>query len=215
MKLSAKTLAILQHYQSINNSVILEKGSTLRVLSPNETVFAKTTIEEEFPADVGVYDISSFISTIKLFNDPEIKFHEHKMVIDDGEQCLHFVLSDPALIGAPEIDWEPEIEDEICKFELTNDMLQKFIKGMRVFKYEVFSIIGRKGELILSASEQNNPDSNEYNLRLGDTKETFKVTLEYDSIKILPDDYMVRVDENMIELKSNISKYWITTQKDS
>ena len=62
VKLSKRTQNILKNFATINKSIVIDKGSTLRTLSVNKNIFASADITEAFPQQVAIYDLGVFLS---------------------------------------------------------------------------------------------------------------------------------------------------------
>ena len=68
MKISQKTLEILKNFSGINNSIFIKKGSRLAVKSFGNTIVGLTPIEDEFPVDFAVIDMSEFLNVVSSFD---------------------------------------------------------------------------------------------------------------------------------------------------
>ena len=67
VKLSKRTQNILKNFATINKSIVIDKGSTLRTLSVNKNIFASADITEAFPQQVAIYDLGVFLSSLSGF----------------------------------------------------------------------------------------------------------------------------------------------------
>jgi hypothetical protein len=119
MKLSAETLTVLRNFASINQSILLKPGKTLATISPQKTVMAKATVEDEFPVQAGIYDLSKFLSVHSLYEDPDLQFSENFLAFVEGKSRAKYVYADPSMIiTPPEKDVKlPSIDVEV---ELTS-----------------------------------------------------------------------------------------------
>ena len=72
MKISNETIAVLQNFATINNGLQVKAGNVLQTISPGKTVVASAVVAETFE-DFCVYDLSQFLGTMSLFNEPELK----------------------------------------------------------------------------------------------------------------------------------------------
>ena len=62
MKISKQTLSMLKNFSDINMSIEVKAGNTLRTVSVQKNILAQTDIEETFPQDFAIYDLSRFLS---------------------------------------------------------------------------------------------------------------------------------------------------------
>ena len=70
MKLSESTVSFLKNYANINQSLEFREGSTLRTVSPLNTILASVEISEDFPKTFPIYELNRFLGTLSLFKDP-------------------------------------------------------------------------------------------------------------------------------------------------
>lgn len=90
MKLSENTINILKNYSVINPSLLVKPGNVLSTVSPVKSIFAKATVEENFPSQFAIYELSKFLGVVSLFNEPELDFGEKQMTIISGSQSLNY-----------------------------------------------------------------------------------------------------------------------------
>ena len=60
MKLSNDTLSVLKNFGNINQGIYFKKGKVLKTVSSGKNILAEATINEEIPADFGVYNRNLF-----------------------------------------------------------------------------------------------------------------------------------------------------------
>ena len=63
MKLSDKTIKVLQNFTTINQSLSFKEGRKLRTISPMKNVLAEAEIDEFIPKDFAIYDLPQFLNT--------------------------------------------------------------------------------------------------------------------------------------------------------
>ena len=66
MKLSDKTLKILQNFTTINQSLAFKEGKKLRTISVMKNVLAEAEIEEYIPKDFAIYDLPQFFAVLLI-----------------------------------------------------------------------------------------------------------------------------------------------------
>ena len=69
MKLSEKTISLLENYSSINQSILVKKGSKLRTISVMKNILAEAEVDEHFERDFGIYDLPQFLNGVNLMRD--------------------------------------------------------------------------------------------------------------------------------------------------
>ena len=80
MKLSKSTLDILKNFSNINQSICFKKGTELSTLSIQKNILSRAEVEETFPKNFAIYDLSEFLSGLTLFEDPEFDFSNDSFV---------------------------------------------------------------------------------------------------------------------------------------
>ena len=81
MKLSKGTLDILKNFSNINQSICFKEGTELSTLSIQKNILSRANVEEKFPKNFAIYDLSEFLSGLTLFDDPEFSFDNDNYVI--------------------------------------------------------------------------------------------------------------------------------------
>jgi len=81
MKVSDRTTNLLKNYANINQSLEFRAGKVLRTVSPLNTILASVEIEEDFPQTFSIYELSRFLGTLDLFNNPELDFTDKELVL--------------------------------------------------------------------------------------------------------------------------------------
>ncbi len=88
MKLSENTLEVLKNFASINQSILFTEGKELDTVSVQKNVLASATVTETFKSsngeDFAIYDLNEFLSTVSLFDDPDVNFGEQFATIKDA-----------------------------------------------------------------------------------------------------------------------------------
>ena len=103
MKLSEKTIDLLENFSSINQSILVKKGSKLRTISVMKNILAEAEVDENFEKDFGIYDLPQFLNGVGLMNDPDIDLkHDSYMIIREGRSTrVKFAFADPEVIVSP------------------------------------------------------------------------------------------------------------------
>lgn len=217
MKLHESTIKLLEYYRSINNSIVLERGNLLRSFSPSETIYITTKIEDTFPDNAGIHDLGKFLSVLKMFDikNTDIRFMENSLEIREDNKKATYRICEPRLINVPDDDFLPEQEEIICRAELKNTDVQQVLGAMRTLKFDNIAVAGERGSLYLKTMSILDRDSDVFTIQIGETDRQFSAVLDAGVFKIIPDDYIMSIDRNMIYLKSRITNCWVTLSGES
>lgn len=189
MKISNTTLQVLKNFSSINTNILVREGSELRTISTAKDIFAVAKVEEEFPREFAIYDLTSLLALLSLADDQEIEFGEHSLKIsrDNGE--FEFFYADPSIIVAPPN--KNITVDEHFKFSLLKDELVTIQKAASIVAAPSFSFIAKKGKVTLTIGDPKTPASNNYKKVVGESEHDFNVQLAVGNLKVIPEAYEV------------------------
>jgi hypothetical protein len=189
MKLSANTLAVLKNFSVINVNIVIEPGKVLRTLGPSRNIFAKADITDEFPRQVPIYDLTSFLSTVTLFDDVDIDFEEKFLVVKAGGATIKYYYSDPSIVQAAP-NKEIVFNEELFSFKLSADDVNMITKVSAVLAAPTISVVSKNGSAVLTVSDPKNVTSHSYVKELGKCDKEFDARLRVEAFKLLPGDYV-------------------------
>jgi hypothetical protein len=218
MKLSENTLNILQNFASINQSILVKSGSTLRTISVMKNILAEAKVNEVFPRDFAIYDLNQFLNGLKLYKDPELDFtNDSYLVIKEGNRKIKYFYADPSVIISPPDKNISLPSEDIC-FQLDHSVLDKLIKASGVFQLFDLSAIGESGVIRLVVRDKKNDTSNEYSVTVGETDADFTFNFKVENIKIVPGAYDVVISSKQLSKFTNQNhdiEYFIALEPDS
>lgn len=131
VQLSAKTIQILANFASINSSILFKKGNVIKTISNAQNILAKAVVDETFPQDFAIYDLSQFLSAISLFNDPVLIFDNANYVtIRDSNRGRRskYYFSNPEITMRNAPDREIKFPGGNINFEVSNANLKALLK---------------------------------------------------------------------------------------
>ena len=218
MKLSEKTISILQNFASINQSLFVKAGSTLRTISVMKNILAEAKVTETFPRDFAIYDLNQFLNGLKLYKDPELDFsNDSYLVIKEGNRKIKYFYADPSVIISPP-DKNISLPSEDVCFQLEHSILDKLIKASGVFQLFDLSAIGENGVIQMVVRDKKNDTSNEYSVTVGETDVDFTFNFKVENIKIVPGAYDVVISSKQLSRFTNQNhdiEYFIALEPDS
>ena len=218
MKLSDNTVTILKNFSSINQSILIKKGSQIKTMSILKNIYAVADVEEEFPKDFAIYDLNEFLNGLGLHQDPDLDFsNDSHLVIREGKRKVKYFFADPeVIVSPPDKDIDLPTQD-IC-FQLEHSQLDKLKKASAVYKLPDLSVVGESGVIRLLVRDKNNDTSNEYSLVVGETDDEFVFNFKEENIKIIPGSYDVVISQKLSAKFTNEKynlKYFIALEPDS
>jgi hypothetical protein len=219
MKLSEKTIDLLENFSSINQSILVKKGSKLRTISVMKNILAEADIDENFEKDFGIYDLPQFLNGVGLMSDPDIDLkHDSYMIIREGKTTkVKFAFADPEVIITPPEKAITLPSQDVC-FQLESVQLQKLLKASSVYQLPDLAAVGDGETITLMVRDKKNDNSNEFALTVGKTDKTFEFNFKIENIKLIPGSYDVVISKKLLSKFTNHSynlDYYIALEPDS
>ena len=215
MKFSERTLTILKSFSTINKSILMKPGNVLKTITPEKTLIATATIPDQIPSQACVYDLSRFLSILALYKDADVEFHDKYFMIKDGKRKTKYVYADISMIhAAPEKDIKiPSADVEV---NVTWEDMQSVIKAAGVLQFSEVAFVGTEGKIYLKAVDSANENSDDYGIEIGETSDEFKIIINTDNLKLLPQDYQVTLcAKGISEFKSESATYYVGIESKS
>ena len=206
MKLSDKTIDLLENFSSINQSILVKKGTKLRTISVMKNILAEAEVDENFEKDFGIYDLPQFLNGVGLMSDPDIDLkHDSYMIIREGKSTkVKFAFADPEVIITPP-DKAITLPSSDVSFQLESQQLQKLLKASSVYQLPDLAAVGDGESITLTVRDKKNDNSNEFALIVGKTDKTFEFNFKIENIKLIPGSYDVVISKKLLSKFTNSS----------
>lgn len=215
MKLDNATLQILKNFSAINKNIMFKPGSVIRTISSTKSVLARATISQEFDKSFAVYDLSRFIGTLSLFNEPEIDVKDSHVVISEGNNKFNYAVTDPSLIIVPP-DREIELPNPEVNCLITEEALNRVMKALSVSQLPEIAIVGKDGQILLQAVDTRGTTNDSFSVVVGETEARFRMVFRADCIKLIPGSYDVSISsKGLSHWKGASVEYWIAVESNS
>ena len=214
MKFSTDTLSVLKNFSTINPSIVFKPGSVVRTISPQKTVMAAATIDETVETQAGVYDLSRFLSTLALFDNPDVVFGQDRFSIKGGRSKLRYTYtSESLMVTPPEKDIvvpDPEVSVSIKWQDIEN-----VLRAAGVLQLPEIAFIGDGNSVTMSAVDSKTSTADNYNTVVAEDISTdpFNMIIKTDNLKLVPADYEVTLSsKGMAHFKSSKVQYWVAIE---
>lgn len=219
MKLSQKTISLLKNFATINPSIVFEEGTRLRTISEIKNVLADADIEENIPATFGIYDLNKFLGVVSNFDEPVLDIQD-KYVNVTGEgsrQKFKFFFSDPANLTAPKADLNLPGED--ITFELSASDLSAIKRAAQTLGAKDLVIEPTDNDelnLTITDLKDNTANSSTLTIPGAYSKDSFKIIINTDNLKMIPGDYSVAISGKILtKFASDDVTYYIAVEHTS
>lgn len=218
MQLSEETLSILSNFASVNPNIVLKPGQELKTISEAKNILATASVVEDFPHDVGIYDLNEFLSVLGLVENSSLEFDSKSVDVKGTGAKVKYYSAEPSILTTPEKDITmPSAEVNV---ELTSEKLQKAKKAAAVLGHLDLAFVGDADGVTLKIFDAKDPSANTFELSLGanDSGQTFSFIMNISNLKLLDGDYDVQISSKLISKWINKSKpvtYYIALEKSS
>jgi len=215
MKLEAKTVQVLKNFSTINPSMLFKPGNVLATVSPTRSVLAKARIGQQFEKQFAIYDLSRFLSVMSLFENPDIELNEQSATIRSNDRELDYRYADPSTIIAPP-DKDLNLPSDDVSFTLTAANLADIQRALSALGMPEIAVVGDRKKMWLQVTDSKNSQGDSYKITLGTTTKKFKLVFKAENLKLIPQDYNVRITSKGISHFKGSSvvdvDYWITLE---
>ncbi|HCT54508.1 MAG TPA: hypothetical protein DF712_18850 [Balneola sp.] len=220
MKISKNTLSILKNFRDLNSNILISKGSLLKTLTPAKNVMSSATVTESFPVEFGLWDLTSFLGTVSLFEDPDFNFKDKYVdIVGSNGSTVKYFYSEPSLLTVPTKD--VKMPESVVSIELTEEAFSELKKAAAVLNLSDLSICSTDGSSIVAIlSDIKNNTSNTYSIDIGynESGNVFNFDFKIDNLRIIPGNYDVSFAEKIVSQFSNKNldlNYWIALESSS
>jgi len=215
MKLSARTLHLLKNFSTINPSIVLKPGGVAATISPNKTILARASISDEIPNVVAIYNLSRFISTLSLFENPDLDFGDKSVRISDGNRSVVYHYADASIIMVPP-EKQIKLPTNDAECFITNKDFQNITKALSVLGLPEIAIVGDGENISLEAIDTKNPTADTFSIVVGQSTNVFRAIFKSENLKIMDGDYTVTISSKGIsQFVGTEVSYWIAVESTS
>jgi hypothetical protein len=221
MKLSENTIEVLKNFSTINQGLIVKKGSHLKTLSTNKNIKAEVDIAEEFTQDFAIYDLNKTLGILSMNKaSPEVVVEKECLVFSGlgGHAKIRQRFAAPNLIfGYDKLDKKIEVEKFAANISLTQEVHNWIISVASILKCPNIVIKSVDGKIIeIFAEDVKGEIVDDASIVVeGTTSISFKAVLKIENLKIIPGAYMVSLAHGISKFahRSKPLHYWIALEQ--
>lgn len=214
MKLSAETISILKNFATINPGLVFKPGTHLRTMHPQKTIMASARIAETIETAARVYDLSRFLATLSLFDDPDIEFKADRFIISSGKSKVSYTYAAEAMIiSPPDKDINFPAPDAVVDISWKD--LDSVVKAAGVLKLSEIQFASDGSSITLSSVDTKNSTADSYSVVVAEDGDfnPFKMVIKVENIKLMPDDYEVSLSaKGLAAFKSAKAEYFVALE---
>jgi hypothetical protein len=216
MKISKDTINILKNFATISNNLRIYPGNELATLSPQQNIFARVTVAEQFPTDVCIYELNSFLDLLSYMENQDVEFGEKSLTITNNGSTFEYRYADPSVIISPPAGKNIEL-DSFYQFTLTEADVNLISKAIGITAADHVVFEGKNGQATLTIV--NDKKGMGQSKIIGQTDLTFKALLNVGTFQIIPSTYTVTLSKlKFLHFKSEnaqMPQYWLALDPES
>lgn len=170
MKISQKTLQVLENFSLINKSICINEEGYIKNISEAKNIIGLAKIEEQFP-EFSIYDLTEFCQVIKMFDinkEVEFSFTDHEVIIKQGKTKVNYRFCNPDHIynKCENYDKYNSNNDYDASFLLDELTLTGILKASRIMSLKTMNIGLDDGKGEVSLFDEDNSAANEYRIEV-------------------------------------------------
>ena len=206
MKISKRTLAVLNNFSQINGDLLFNLNNCGKLTTKNKgesfLAFYDLPDEEKNMPEFGIYELAKLNTLLNEFKSEkefEIDFKDDRLLIKGKLSRLNYYYSTPSLLQQPPTKTERVIDKYDIEFNLSPDTFKKFLKMSAILSVEILKIECIDNKIYGIINNKNKPDSNSFKLFLGKNTQPFNGDISFgiNNWKLIQDfTYNVKVINN-------------------
>jgi hypothetical protein len=222
MHISRETLSILKNFRDLNSNILVNPGNTIKTLTSAKNVMATAQVEEEFPIKFGIWDLTSFLGTVSLFDNPEFDFDEKYVTITNGKSSrVKYFYSEPSLLTVPQKD--VKMPDSVVSLELKESTFSELKKASSVLGLSDLSIKCDGSTVSAVVYDKKNVGSNSFSIDIEgvdfEEDSVFNFDFNIDNLRFIAGSYTMNIAENIVSEFVNADgldlTYWVAQESTS
>ena len=221
MQLTDKTMTVLENFSSIQSNLVVQTGNVLKTIAEARNIVAIAKLDQEFPTDFGIYELSEFLGVLGLVDTPTLTFDDEFLTVADsnGTSKVRYFYSPTDFLTSPKKD--VNFPDVMVKFKLTKATLEKVKRASSTLGHDKLVIEPNNGSITLTVTDPADETANNFKVEVPADYEDgsdFSYVMNIGNLKMIPDDYDVSLPTKTIskfESASGDIIYYIALDKTS
>lgn len=217
MKFSKNTLDLLKNFSGINTSIIVKPGNEISTVNNAKTIVAFAKVPEDFPVQFAIYDLNNFISTVNLFDEPNVEFDTNSMTITGGASKCSYGYAEESVIASPKK--RVTFPGGEVEFDLPKDTFDRIMKASSTLGLPMLSVTkDDKNNIVLRAIDPKNPNANAFSVVVGQdlSSNEYNFLIQTDLMKMVRADYKVSISSKFLcRFDAQDIEYFVAIEKSS
>ena len=141
MLLSSTTFDVLKNFATINGNLYISGGDEIKTVNDSQTVFAEAKIPDVIPVEVGIYDLTEFLSICSLVGDPttvDFEFTDKYVLLKGGNAKVKYWYASKNVLKFPEKNIN--MPEPLAEFEVSAEPFSRVRRAAGVFGHPAISV---------------------------------------------------------------------------
>lgn len=191
----ARTIRVLKNFASINQSIMFRPGTKIDTVSREKLiVYARADLDQEIPAEFGIYDLPRLFGALSLFSNPKIDIGENDMLITSEGKKLRYRFAAPSTIRTAPVGKEFKWSGTDESFQLPWDLFKATMGAVGVLKMPEIAFVGTGERVFITTHHSKSPGSDEFKIELGASQRRFNFVFKTENLMLLQGDYTVDIN---------------------
>jgi hypothetical protein len=191
MRFDDRTIQILSNFSTIKKGMLFRAGDTLSTMTDGMSILARARIETPVEKQFAIHDMPRFLGVVRLFRDPAVEIGDKTLSLVEGDKRASYTFADADLPGIVKPPTKELKIDADVSFKLPAKLLKEVKDAAAALGYKDLAIVGEKGVVYLDTVNADNPTSDKYRVKVGESKKTFSLVLQIENLRLISTDYDV------------------------
>lgn len=215
MHFSERSLTILKNFGTINPSIVVTPGRTLRTVQTQGVLIATADVDVEFDQTVGIYDLTRFLSLLSLYNNPEIELSDQYITIQEGRRQTRYITCLPKMVVQPpsQQQIDAKLPPTLLSVDVAAADLQAVLKAASILSLPQIGLISDDEHVYLRAvdlQQQSNQSTDTFATIVAKSNGVHvKSVFNTDTFKLLPNDYTVDITTGLSVFRAPDLTYYV------
>lgn len=214
MRLDDRTVQILQNYSTINRNILCRAGGTISTMTDGMSVVARAKLDAPIEREFAINDLPRFLGVVRLFRDPKVVIDEKSIVLTEGDKRVSYTLtspSDPKIVPTPTKDIAIDVA---ATFRMTTKLLKEIKDAAAALGHRQIAMVGDGGHIYVETLDTQNPTSDKYRTKVGDTDKDFSLVVNIDNLRLIQTDYDVDLSfRGIVKFRGEGIEYFVAVEQ--
>ena len=207
----------MKNFSGINTAILVKPGNEICTVNNAKTIVAFAKVPEDFTVQFGIYDLNNFISTVNLFDEPNVEFDTNSMTITGGVSQCTYGYAEESVIASPKR--RVIFPDSDVEFALPKDTLDRIMKASSTLALPMLAVTkDTKNNIVLRAIDPKNPNANAYSVIVGQdlSEKQYNFLIQTELMKMVRADYKVSISKQFLcRFAADDIEYFVSVEKSS